>query len=83
MENANVYNNGSGWRISFPIGRVIQVLTVEEAMDLHDVLEAAITYAESASHQGNPADTERTMTESVQQPEIKFCEVCGTPIGCR
>jgi len=36
-----------------------------------------------ASHQGNPADTESTMTESVQQPEIKFCEVCGTPIGCR
>ena len=65
MENVNIYNNGHGWRISFPLGRVIQVLTVEEAMDLHGALESAIEYAEFASHQADPAD------------EFPICPTCG------
>ena len=52
MENVNVYNNGRGWRISFPLGRVIQVLMVDEARELRDVLESAIEYTEAASQPG-------------------------------
>ena len=58
MENVNVYNNGHGWRISFPFQRAVRVLTVDEAKELRDVLSSAIEYAETASHPTEPGEGE-------------------------
>jgi len=72
MKNVNVYNNGRGWRISFPIGRVIQVLTVDEAKELKDALESSIEYA---SHQADTPDREHPATnkgKSVAQLEKEY-----------
>jgi len=69
----------------FPKGTVVKFNSIpcELLQDTPYYSETFKGRQKNASHQGNPADTESTMTESVQQPEIKFCEVCGTPIGCR
>ena len=56
MDNVDVYNNDHGWRISFPIGNGIQVLTLDETKELEEVLKSAIIYAESASQQAVEAD---------------------------
>jgi len=66
--------------VSYPEPESYRVHLYE--IDLGEMTVKEIYIPKISFQQGNPADTESTMTESVQQPEIKFCEVCGTPIGC-
>lgn len=46
-------------------------------------LEAYKRGYKDASPQSDSENTKGVATESVSQPEIKFCENCGTALGCR
>ena len=66
---------------------VFLVTTEEVAMKLSNKLKEAADEIDRlreqvASQPTTSADGE-TLTESVTQPEIKFCPECGTPLGYR
>ena len=42
MHEADVYNNGNGWRISFEFNGKIRVLTVTETRELMKILRYAL-----------------------------------------
>ena len=72
MDNVDVYNNDHGWRISFPIGNGIQVLTLDETKELKEALESAIIYAESASQQADSADKLQSRSNA------DYCPMCDS-----
>ncbi len=42
MKEADVYNNGNGWRISFEFQGKVRVLTVPETRELRTMLQVAL-----------------------------------------
>lgn len=54
-----------------PVTPTLQEMTQSEISEIYKL----------ASQPTTPADGEETLTESITQPDIKFCETCGTPLG--
>jgi len=44
MKEAEVYNNGNGWRIAFSFQRATRVLTIEETLELIGILQRALEH---------------------------------------